>query len=156
MSLQLQSASFEADSSGFHVSRTDSGNALSVLFDHVVVKSGPQDADPRPQVIRLDGGITYQGHGWVHVDLRGYALSTHPQGYAHISAWIDGRRMMAAPAGPDEPVSASLSAPVNGGTLRVSVLLLAQRDLAAGTSTAACGLDSLDFIVTDRRGRRQP
>lgn len=155
MSLQLQSASFETVPETVHVTKTDSGDALSVLFDRLTIESGPQDTDPRPNAFRLDGSIECHGDGWVHVDLRGYALSTDPHGYAHIAAWVNGRRMIAAPAGADEPVSAGLSAPVRSGTLRISLLLLAQRDLASASSTAACGVDSLDLRVVAPRQRRQ-
>lgn len=155
MTLSLLSADFGTAISS-HATRTDSGNTLSVLFDDLTVSSDRQDIDPQPTALRLDGSLRCEGAGWVTVDLRGYALSTAPHGYAHVSAWINGRRMLALPSGEDEPISASLTAPVTRGLLHISMLLLAQRDLTVDSSSAGCGVDSLDIRVVEPRVRRRP
>lgn len=152
MSLQLQSARFAT--AAFSQTRTDSGNALSVLFDHLAVVSGRDDDDAPPQALRLDGEIHCSGAGWVSIQVRGQSLSSGPHGYAHLSAWANGRRLHAAPAGAEEPFSVSIAVPVKDEILRLSFLLLAQRDLTASNSAAECAVDSIDLLVISPRGRR--
>ncbi|MFG6457039.1 hypothetical protein [Roseateles sp. BYS96W] len=154
MSLQLRSVSFETDASIAHVAQTDSGNALSVLFDNLVVRSGAADKDAQPQALRLDGEVQCTGRGWVTIQVRGQGLSTDRHGYAHLSAWANGRRLHAAAAGLDEPFSASVAVPVDAERIQLSLLLLAQRDLNAANSAAECAVDSIDLLVIAPSARR--
>ncbi|OYV02365.1 MAG: hypothetical protein CFE45_00645 [Burkholderiales bacterium PBB5] len=121
MTFQMQSVSFEDTSLGMSGTRTEDGQALSVLFDHLHAESQADDTDAAPQVRRAEGVVNCDGSGAF-----------------------------------DEPFSASVTAPVGpDGLLRLSLLLLAQRDLVEVGSGAACWVDSIDIAVTpDPRARR--
>jgi hypothetical protein len=137
--------------------RTDDGQLMSLLFDSLHVESAAADLDIAPQVKRAEGLVQCEGQGWVSVQLRGAMLATGGHGYAHAMAWANRRRLRVAGGAPNEPFSASVAAPVGSdGRLRLSLLLLAQRDLGSEASAAACWLDSLDIAVlpaAEARGR---
>lgn len=161
MKLQLMAASFEDSSLGMRGTRTDDGQVLSVLFDRLHVESLALDTDAAPQVRRVEGVVQCEGLGWVSVQLRGAAMVAGRHGFAHVMAWANGRRLRAGSSSNDdaaEPFSAGTAAPVgNDGRLRLSLLLLAQRDLAAANTEAACWVDSIDLTVlheTAARARR--
>lgn len=155
MNLKLSSASFEDASLGMHGTRTDDGQILSVLFDHLQAASEATDHDAMPQVRRAEGVVQCEGQGWVSVQVRGATAAAGSHGYAHALGWANGRRLQAAARTPDEPFVAAVAAPVGSdGRLRLSLLLLAQRDLGSPSAAAACWIDSIDIaVLPDQRAR---
>ena len=77
MALRLSSASFEDATLGMQGSRTDDGQALSVLFDRLQVESATADTDTSPQVQRAEGVVQCEGSGWVSVQVRGSGVACH-------------------------------------------------------------------------------
>ena len=156
MTLQLLAATFEDSSLGLHGARTDEGSALSLLFDSLMVESAAADVNPTPEVRRAEGVVQCAGSGWVSVQLRGATAVAGGHGFAHALGWANGRRLRALETAEGEPFCISVAAPVAAdGLLRLSLLLLAQRDLADANSAAACWVDSIDMSVLTLQ-RRQP
>lgn len=148
MVLQLLSVSFEDTSLGMNGTRTEDGQVLSVLFDHLASESQADDTDAVPQVRRAEGVVRCSGSGWVSVQLRGATAVVGDHGYAYAVGWANGRRLRAAGEVPGEPFATAVTAPVGAdGALRLSLLLLAQRDLAVAASAAACWVDNIDIAV---------
>lgn len=148
MTLQLSTASFEDAGLGAHSTRTDDGQVLSVLFDQLQIDSAQADVDAVPQVRRAEGVVHCEGSGWVSVQVRGATAAAGGHGYAHVTGWANGRRLLPAAHAPDEPFVTAVAAPVGrDGRLRLSLLLLAQRDLGSTDSAAACWVDSIDITV---------
>jgi hypothetical protein len=156
MSIRFLDAQFDDASLGVHSSRTDDGQVLSILFDRLQSQSTPQDNDAAPELGRAEGTCRYEGSGWISVQVRGSTATTGPHGYAHAFGWVNGRRLQLAPSSSDNQIHASVVLPVDSGApLRLSLLLLAQRDLAEVGSTAACWVDSIDIqVVPAPRNRR--
>ncbi len=149
MTLQLLSVSFEDTSLGMNGTRTEDGQVLSVLFDRLASESQADDIDATPQVRRAEGLVQCEGSGWVSVQVRGATAVVGDHGYAHAVGWANGRRLRAVSDVPGEPFATAVTAPVGlNGVLRLSLLLLAQRDLAEAGSAAACWIDSIDIVVT--------
>lgn len=149
MGFKISSASFEDKSLGLRGSHTGDGQVLSLLFDDLSVRSGADDIDAAPQVRRAEGLVQCTGAGWVSVQLRGATAQAGDHGYAHATGWANGRRLRAAEGPVDEPFTTAVLAPVGkDGKLRLSVLLLAQRDLLVAQSGAGCWVDSIDIAVT--------
>ena len=96
------------------------------------------------------------GSGWVSVQVRGASVLVGGHGYVHAMGWANGRHLRAASDVPGEPFATAVTAPVGAdGALRLSLLLLAQRDLAEAGAAAACWVDSIDImVVPDPRARR--
>lgn len=150
MTMELRSASFEDVSLGMSGTSTDDHQVMSVLFDDLKADSAPTDEDSTPQVRRAEGEVMCSGSGWVSVQVRGTTAMVGGHGYAHALGWANGRRLRAAhaPGEPDEPSVSAVVAPVDSeGRLRLSLLLLAQRDLEVPGSAAACWIDSIDIAV---------
>ena len=150
MTMELRSASFEDVSLGMNGTSTDDRQVMSVLFDDLKAQSTRTDVDAAPQVRRAEGEVMCSGSGWASVQVRGTTAMVGGHGYAHALGWANGRRLCAAHASgePDEPFIAAVVAPVgNDGRLRLSLLLLAQRDLEFPDSAAACWVDSIDIAV---------
>ena len=151
MVLQLLSVSFEDTSLGMNGTRTEDGQVLSVLFDRLAAESQAHDTDAAPQVGRAEGVVRCEGSGWVSVLVRGATFVVGEHGYAHAVGWANGRRLRATSDVPGEPFAAAVTAPVGAdGALRLSLLLLAQRDLAVAGAAAACWVDSIDIVVVPR------
>lgn len=155
MKLKLSSASFQDAALGAHCTRTDDGQVLSVLFDRLQIESAAADVDAVPQVLRAEGEVQCEGSGWVSVQVRGATTAAGGHGYAHATGWANGRRLQPATHAPDEPFVTAVAAPVGrDGRLRLSLLLLAQRDLESTGSAAVCWVDSIDItVVPDAQGR---
>ena len=153
MRLTLASVVFDGPPTRVSQAVTADGSALSVIFDQLVARSGTSDTDPMPQTVRLDGEVLCAGHGWVTVQARGAGLSSDAHGYAHATVWANGRRLRSEPAAANEPFVSAVVAPVEGRGIRLSVLLLAQRDLGIAGSAAECWLDTLDIQVIDHPRR---
>ena len=152
MSLKLNTAIFEDASLGVQGTRTEDGTQFSLLFDHLQAESQVSDTDFTPSIRRAEGVIHCDGSGWVSVLVRGSTIVVGEHGYAHAMGWVNGRRLRMAPHGPDEPFSAAVAAPVDAsGQLRISLLLLAQRDLGSNGSGALCVVDSIDISVQVQR-----
>lgn len=148
MALSLLSALFEDTSLGMHDTRTEDGQVLSLIFDSLQVSSSPDDVDDAPEVRRAEGVVQCEGEGWVSVQIRGASVSAGSHGYAHMLAWANGRRLRAADQPVDEPFATAVTAPVGrDGRLRLSLLLLAQRDLATPGTAATCWVDTIDIEV---------
>jgi hypothetical protein len=157
MTLQMLSVSFEDTSLGMSGTRTEDGQVLSVLFDRLTAESQADDSDAAPQVSRAEGVVRCEGTGWVSVQVRGATGVAGDHGYAYALGWANGRRLRAASDAFGEPFAAAVTAPVGSdGLLRLSLLLLAQRDLAEAGSGAKCWVDSIDIAVTpDPAARRE-
>ena len=154
MTFQLLSADFDDASLGVHSTRTDDGQVLSVLFDHLEVESQAEDDDAAPQVRRAEGTVQCQGAGWVSLEVRGNVTVVGSHGFAHVLGWVNGLRLRSSTLGLDEPFSATVSAPVGAnGRLRISLLLLAQRDLTAPATGAQSVVHSIDIRVIASRQR---
>lgn len=148
MQLKLMTAVFDEPSLGAHSTRTDSGNVLSVLFDQLLANSQASDLDSAPQLQRAEGIVQCEGQGWVSVLVRGSVIVAGAHGYAHLTGWANGRRLREAARVADEPFCEAVLAPVAAdGQLRISLLLLAQRDLTSSDSGAMCVVDSVDIAV---------
>jgi len=148
MSLKLNAATFEDTSLAVRGTRTDDRTVFSLLFDNLVAQSQADDNDAWPATRRAEGVVQCEGSGWVSVLVRGAIAVVGEHGYAHAFGWVNGRRLRATPRLPDEPFSAAVAAPVAAdGQLRISLLLLAQRDLASSSSGALCAVDSIDIGV---------
>jgi hypothetical protein len=149
MAFQLLSATFEDSSLGLKGARTEDGQILSLLFNRLAVESLATDLGTGPQARRAEGQVRCEGSGWVSVQVRGVAAVVGEHGYAHLIGWANGRPLRMMVDSLNEPFSACVSAPVGvDGVLRLSLLLLAQRDLAETASEAACWLDSIDIAIT--------
>lgn len=157
MTMGLLSASFEDVSLGMGGTSTDDRQVMSLLFDDLKAESATADVDSAPQVRRAEGEVVCSGGGWVTVQVRGATAMVGGHGYSHVMGWANGRSLRAAHASgePDEPFIAAAVAPIGSdGQLRLSLLLLAQRDLQVPASAAACWVDSIDFaVLPDPRGR---
>ena len=155
MTLTLMSSTFEDTSLGVSGTRTDDGQVLSLLFDHLLADSAAAEPDAAPQLRRAEGVVQCQGRGWVDAQVRGHVTAAGPHATAQLTGWVNGRRLRAAAHGADEPFSAGVSAPVGAdGRLRISLLLVAQRDMHSTDSGALCAVDSIDIMV--RPVRRAP
>jgi hypothetical protein len=155
MSLKLDAATFEDASLGVRGTRTEDRLVFSLLFDNLVAQSQADDKDAAPATRRAEGVVRCEGTGWVTVLVRGSVVVAGEHGYAHAFGWVNGRRLRATPGGPDEPFSASVTAQVGAdGQLRISLLLLAQRDLGSSNSGALCAIDSVDISVLSTRTTR--
>lgn len=154
MALKLTEADFADTSLGVRATVTQDAQVFSLLFDHLGVASESNDTDATPQVLRAEGTVRCQGRGWVTVHARGAAQVAGSHGYAQVMGWANGRRFRLAADSADEPMAASVTARVGSdGELRLSLLLLAQRDLSEANSAAACWVDSLDIEVVQKKAR---
>ena len=148
MAFQLMSVSFDDTSLGMSGTRTDDGQVLSVLFDRLASESQAADIDVAPAFRRAEGLVHCEGSGWVAVQVRGATNLVGDHGYAYVLGWANGRRLRATSDVSGDPFAATVTAPVGAvGELRLSLLLLAQRDLADADSAAACWVDSIDIVV---------
>lgn len=155
MSLKLNAATFEDASLAVRGTCTEDRTVFSLLFDNLVAQSQTDDNDAAPATQRAEGVVRCEGSGWVSVLVRGAVAVAGEHGYAHAFGWVNGRRIRATPREPDEPFSAAVAAPVGAdGQLRISLLLLAQRDLASSSSAALCAVDSIDISVLPARQTR--
>ncbi len=155
MSLKLDAATFEDTSLGVRGTRTEDRMVFSLLFDNLVAQSQADDKDVAPTTRRAEGVLQCVGTGWVTVLVRGAVAVEGEHGYAHAFGWVNGRRLRATTSGPDEPFSATVTAHVGAdGQLRVSLLLLAQRDLSSSSSGAMCAVDSIDISVMPARATK--
>lgn len=157
MSLTLEFASFDKVELGVNGARTDDGQALSILFTGLEAASHPDDQDAAPQAVRADGLVRCRGTGWVSVQVRGGSQLSGPRGLAHVMVWANGRRIALMPDSPEEPLAGATTARVGvDGELRLSLTLLAQRDLAEAGSGALCWVDSIDVQVLGPASRSGP
>lgn len=157
MGLKLNAATFEDASLAVRGTRTDDRTVFSLLFDNLVAQSQADDHDAAPATRRAEGVVQCEGSGWVCVLVRGAVAVAGEHGYAHAFGWANGRRLRATPRAADEPFSAAVAAPVGpDGQLRISLLLLAQRDLASSDSGALCAIDSIDISVLPAGPTRSP
>ncbi|MBB2487755.1 hypothetical protein H5407_21165 [Mitsuaria sp. WAJ17] len=157
MSLTLESASFDKVELGVSGARTDDGRALSILFTGLEAASQPDDQDATPQAVRADGRVRCRGTGWVSVQVRGGSQIGGPRGLAHVMVWANGRRIALMPDSPEEPLAGATTARIGAdGELRLSLTLLAQRDLAEASSGAMCWVDSIDVQVLEPIPRSAP
>jgi hypothetical protein len=156
MGLQLERAEVaDAEVLAATSARTVDGGVLSIVFGRLTARSLSDDADVAPQTLRAEIVVHGRGSGWVSVEVRGAGLSDRPHGYAHATGWANGRRLRLLTGSDGEPAAAAVSAPVGAdGVLRVSLLLLAQRDLAVTPSAAQCWVDTIDVRVIDAPQRR--
>jgi len=148
MELVLESASFDNVDLGMSGTRTEDGQVLSMLFTGLAAASQPDDPDAVPQAMRADGLVRCRGTGWVSVQVRGGSDLSGPRGLAQVMVWANGRRIALLPESPQEPMAGATTARIGAdGELRLSLTLLAQRDLLEPGSGAMCWVDSIDVQV---------
>lgn len=148
MGLILESASFDNVDLGMSGTRTEDGQVLSMLFTGLSAASQPSDPDAAPQAMQANGLVRCRGMGWVSVQVRGGSHLSGPRGVAQVMVWANGRRIALLPESPQEPMAGATAARVNAdGELRLSLTLLAQRDLLEPGSGAMCWVDSIDVQV---------
>lgn len=140
---------------GIHCARTDDGHQMSLLLQDFCAVSQPSQGCADPSSRQLDLWLPCTGQGWVLTQLRGSAISTGGHGWAELLAWVNGRPLRARAMPPDEPLLVSTKALAHGG-LRLSLLLLAQRDLEDPASTAGCWVDSIDLTTMVSPGSQRP
>lgn len=147
--LTINAAAFEDSTLGAHAARTDDGRAFSILFDAFGAECRPADGSAR--LARAEGFIQCEGRGWLSLSVRGALSSTGAHGFAHLLGRANGQRLQAAATEGGGPFDATLVVAVDRDSrVRLSLLLLAQRDFAEARSTAACWVDSLDIVVFER------
>lgn len=138
---------------------TDDGQILSLLFDAANVISDGADTTACPVSRQLDLEIPCSGSGsaLVRLEMSGARSNAGLHSWNHAFILVNGKRL---------PVPAAVGTNANGGenwygaltlavharcALRVSISLLAQRDLADNSSTAQIGLDSIDLQVIKQK-----
>lgn len=156
MPLQLLSAEFDDARLGVSSTRTEDGQVLSVLFENLAIESQPDDQTQQPEVRRAEGTVQVAGTGWVTLQVRGTGVHTGDHGLAHGLLWANGRKLRLSPLGADTQYAAACAVPLrNGEPLRLSLLLLAQRDLQQAGSGAGFWVDSIDFAVHEPATRQR-
>ena len=130
--------------------RTDDGSAVSVLFNDFKADSNPSDNSQTAEVATVNFEIPVAAYDskFVLIEARGFCVSTGPHSWARFIIWVNGQRIAQPQSDTIDDGSFYAAMRVNvtqKSVLRVSVTLLAQRDLFEANSTAQCGLDSLDF-----------
>lgn len=146
MALKLISASFEDSSLGAQSTSTPDGQVLSILFERLSAESQASDKDLQPQIGRAEGVVRSEGQGSVTVQVRGSSEVAGSHGYGHVMGWANGQRLHVNTDEFGNFVGVCTSLVKREG-LRISLLLLAQRDLAHENSAAACWIDTIDLLV---------
>jgi hypothetical protein len=136
--------------SGFSSTRTSDGSVVSIVFDKFKANSDANDKTQSAEatILNFEVPVSPAGSGLVRVEARGFMATIGAHSWVHAVMWVNGQRM--------EPISnagevgenfyAALCVDATGqSALRVSVTLLAQRDLAVQGSSAQVALDVLDF-----------
>lgn len=150
MTLTLESARFDNIDLGVSGSRSPDGRHFSLLFDRLFAESQPQDAQTLPQLIRAEGLLRCSGQGWLSLQVRGGCQLMGAHGLAQVMVWANGRRIVLLPDSSAPPQADATTAAVGAdGELRLSLSLLAQRDLAEPGSGALCWVDSIDLSVVE-------
>lgn len=131
---------------------TNDGSVLSIIFDACKVESNPSDQTQAAEVkvLNFEVPVAAGSNAIVRIEARGFMAAQGPHSWVHGMLWVNGKRMV--PIQNDGCVNqnfyAALSVKSQGVTaLRVSITLLAQRDLAVVQSDAQLVLDTLDFSV---------
>jgi hypothetical protein len=135
---------------GVSSTRTDDGSVLAVLFDHFKADSSPGDQTQSAEasVLNFEVPLAASNRGLVRLEARGFMATIGPHSWVHALVWVNGQRMVPiSNAGEvSENFYAALCVDATGqSALRVSVTLLAQRDLSVPGSSAQVVLDVLDF-----------
>lgn len=129
---------------------TGDGSVLSIIFDKFKADSNPNDKAlaAEANVLNFEVPITPAGSGLVRVEARGFMATSGAHSWVHAVIWVNGQRVVPISNHGEinENFYAALCVDATGQTkLRVSVTLLAQRDLALLGSDAQVVLDTLDF-----------
>jgi len=155
MPLTLDAAVFANSQLDVKGTRTEDGQTLSILFGALSATSEVDDVDPAPDAVHADGEIRCTGTGWVEVQVRGAGHLSDARGLAHVVVWANGKRSSLTADAEEEPLFGALTCRVvDGEPLRISLTLLAQRDLSSPTSAAACWVDSIDIKTLDVKPSR--
>ena len=137
---------------GVSSTRTDDGVAMSIIFDNFKVQSNPTDQTQSAEsaVLNFEVPLAADSTGMVRVEARGFMATSGAHSWVHAVTWINGQRMepISNSGESNENFYAALCVDATGQTqLRVSVTLLAQRDLALLGSESQVMLDTLDFTA---------
>lgn len=131
---------------------TNDGSVLSIIFNACKVESNPSDQTQAAEVkvLNFDVPVVASSNSLVRIEARGFMATEGPHSWVHGMIWVNGKRMM--PIQNEKDVNqnfyTALTVKTQGVTaLRVSITLLAQRDLAITQSDAQIVLDTLDFSV---------
>lgn len=130
--------------------RTSDGSILGIIFDKFKADSSPSDQTQSAEatVLNFEVPITPAGSGLVRIEARGFMATSGAHSWVQAVIWVNGQRMVPISNNGEknENFYAALCVNATGQTkLRVSVTLLAQRDLALLGSDAQVVLDTLDF-----------
>ncbi len=137
---------------GVSATRTDDGSVLAVIFNACKAESTPNDQTQSAEaaVLNFEVPLATGSNGLVRVEAHGFMGTAGSHSWVHAIMWVNGKRMVPISNNGDtsENFYAALCIDVAGqSALRISVTLLAQRDLAIPTSSAELVLDTLDFAV---------
>lgn len=139
--------------------QTEDGRVVSVIFEDLKADSSIRDSAPsvESKVMNFAIPLAEGSQKFVRVHARGFRAVAGLHSWALALVWINGQRMRipSNQASLSESWYAAALVNVQGKTeLRVSVTLLAQRDMSEQSSAAQCALDSLDFEAIDGKDKR--
>jgi hypothetical protein len=136
--------------SGLSSTRTFDGSVVSIVFDIFKADSNTNDKTQSAEatILNFEVPVCPAGSGLVRVEARGFMATIGAHSWVQAVMWVNGQRMVpiSNSGETNEKFYAALCVDATGQTkLRVSVTLLAQRDLALLGSDAQLVLDTLDF-----------
>lgn len=148
MTLKLLQPEFADARLGLSFTHTEDRQVLSLLFERLSIESQTDDTGQPPEVLRAEGTVQVSGSGWVSLQVRGSGVLTGDHGLAHGLLWANGRKLRLSAQGQDTQYAAACAVPLrHSEPLRLSLLLLAQRDLQQAGSGAGFWVDSIDIAV---------
>jgi hypothetical protein len=149
MNLQLPTG---LPTEGVGTTRTSNGSVVSILFDACIAESSSRDRSLSAEtfVLNFEVPVATGTKGHVRVEAHGFSASFGAHSWTYAVIWVNGRKMkpINSPADASENFYGALCVDIGGqAAIRVSVTLLAQRDLLSQSSAARIVLDTLDFEV---------
>jgi hypothetical protein len=141
--------------SGLSSTRTSDGSVVSIVFDKFKANSDTNDKTQSAEatILNFEVPVSPGGSGLVRVEARGFMATIGAHSWVHAVMWVNGKRMVPISNNGEtsENFYAALCVDAAGQTaLRVSLTLLAQRDVALPRSSAQVVLDVLDFSVLEK------
>lgn len=135
---------------------TDDGSVVSVVFDAMCADSqlSDQTQSAEATVLNFEVPLVANPYGLVRIEARGFMATVGEHSWTQAVIWVNGQRMSprSNPSEFNENFYAAMCVDTRDkSALRVSVTLLAQRDLAVSSSSAQVTLDTLDFSVLNER-----
>ena len=138
--------------SGVSTTKTDDGSVISVVFDAMRADSQPSDQTQSAEatILNFEVPLVANSQSLVRIEARGFLATVGAHSWVHAVMWVNGRRMV--PISNNGEISENFYAALCVDTagqsaLRVSLTLLAQRDLSLQESSSQIALDTLDFSL---------